>query len=54
MIQIEELPELHDPVMICAFEGWNDAGEAASRLVGHLTSLWDAEIVAAIEASLAA
>ena len=49
MIQIEELPELHDPVMICAFEGWNDAGEAASRLVGHLTSLWDAEIVAAID-----
>ena len=49
MIEIEDLPELHDPVMILAFEGWNDAGEAASRLVEHLTGLWEAETVAAID-----
>ncbi|MGO1166945.1 MAG: PAC2 family protein [Janibacter sp.] len=49
MIEIEDLPELHDPVMILAFEGWNDAGEAASRVVEHLTDLWEAETVAAID-----
>lgn len=49
VIEIEDLPELHDPVMICAFEGWNDAGEAASRAIEHLGMLWDAETVAAID-----
>ncbi len=49
MIEIEDLPELHDPVMILAFEGWNDAGEAATRVVEHLTTLWEAETVAAID-----
>ncbi|HIZ97225.1 MAG TPA: PAC2 family protein [Candidatus Janibacter merdipullorum] len=49
MIEIEDLPELHDPVMILAFEGWNDAGEAATRVIEHLTSTWDAETVAAID-----
>lgn len=49
MIEIEDLPELHDPMMILAFEGWNDAGEASSRVVEHLIELWDAETVAAID-----
>ena len=49
VIEIEDLPELHDPVMILAFEGWNDAGEAASRVIEHLTELWEAETVAAID-----
>lgn len=49
VIEIEDLPELHDPVMILAFEGWNDAGEAASRVIEHLIELWDAETVAAID-----
>lgn len=49
VIEIEDLPELHDPVMILAFEGWNDAGEAATRVVEHLTTLWEAETVAAID-----
>ena len=31
MIELEDVPELRDPVMIAAFEGWNDAGEAATR-----------------------
>nr|WP_221935772.1 PAC2 family protein [Janibacter cremeus] len=35
--------------MILAFEGWNDAGEAASRVIEHLIELWDAETVAAID-----
>ncbi|WP_338747695.1 PAC2 family protein [Janibacter alittae] len=49
MIEIEDVPELHDPVMILAFEGWNDAGEAATRVIEHLIELWGAETVAAID-----
>ena len=30
MIELDDLPELVDPVVVAAFEGWNDAGEAAS------------------------
>ncbi len=37
-----ELPRLVDPVMIAAFEGWNDAGEAASCALEHLELSWDA------------
>ncbi|CAM5694070.1 Proteasome assembly chaperone (PAC2) family protein OS=Streptomyces microflavus OX=1919 GN=Smic_13050 PE=4 SV=1 [Streptomyces microflavus] len=36
MIELESVPELIDPVMVAAFEGWNDAGDAASTAVGHL------------------
>ena len=49
MIELEDVGELHDPVMICAFEGWNDAGEAASALVEHLADVWGAEVVAALD-----
>lgn len=42
VIEYEGLPELVDPVLIAAFEGWNDAGEAASGAVQHLASVWDA------------
>jgi proteasome assembly chaperone (PAC2) family protein len=31
------------PVMVLAFEGWNDAGDAASAAIEHLELLWDAE-----------
>lgn len=44
-----DLPELDDPVMITAFEGWNDAGEAASTAVEHLELSWDATFLAAID-----
>ena len=30
MIEIEDAPDLVDPVVIAAFEGWNDAADAAS------------------------
>jgi predicted ATP-grasp superfamily ATP-dependent carboligase len=42
----ESLPELVDPVMLCAFEGWNDAGDAASGAVLHLEDVWSASQVA--------
>ncbi|MGL5863769.1 MAG: PAC2 family protein [Phycicoccus sp.] len=49
MIELEDLGELDDPVMIAAFEGWNDAGEAASSVLEHLAELWGAEVVAAMD-----
>lgn len=36
------LPQLHHPVAVAAFEGWNDAGDAASNAVAHLASTWNA------------
>ncbi|ABS03328.1 proteasome assembly chaperone (PAC2) family protein [Kineococcus radiotolerans] len=33
---------LRDPVVIAAFEGWNDAGEAASQALAHLHEVWGA------------
>ncbi|RSM58813.1 carboxylate--amine ligase [Amycolatopsis sp. WAC 01376] len=35
-------PDDPKPIMIVAFEGWNDAGDAASRAVEHLQLNWDA------------
>ena len=49
MIELEDVPELRDPVMIAAFEGWNDAGEAATAAVDHLIDIWDAEAIAALD-----
>jgi proteasome assembly chaperone (PAC2) family protein len=49
VIQIEEYPELRAPVLIAAFEGWNDAAEAATGVVDHLLKIWDATLVAAID-----
>ncbi|MCE0762179.1 PAC2 family protein [Pseudonocardia kujensis] len=44
-----DLPDLVDPVMITAFEGWNDAGEAASSALEHLELSWDAEPLGSID-----
>jgi proteasome assembly chaperone (PAC2) family protein len=49
VIEIEDIPLLDDPIMIAAFEGWNDAGEVASSTIAHLIEVWDAELVAAID-----
>ena len=49
MIEIEEVPHLNDPVMLAAFEGWNDAAEAATGVVDHLIDVWDAQVVAVVD-----
>ena len=49
MIALTDVPELRDPIMIAAFEGWNDAGEAATAAVEHLAEVWNGETVAAID-----
>ncbi len=37
-----EWPQLTAPVVVAAFEGWNDAGDAATGAVEHLELVWDA------------
>lgn len=37
------------PILIAAFEGWNDAGESASSLVAHLQNVWRAEQIAQLD-----
>lgn len=49
MIEIEEIRPLVNPVLISAFEGWNDAAGAATGVVDHLVEVWDAQLVAAID-----
>jgi predicted ATP-grasp superfamily ATP-dependent carboligase len=45
MIEFDDLPVLRKPVLIAAFEGWNDAAESASGAVTHLREVWDAEVL---------
>src|SRR5271169_6735017 len=40
---------LRAPAMVCAFEGWNDAGHAASSAVSFLASALDARCFARID-----
>jgi proteasome assembly chaperone (PAC2) family protein len=42
MISSESWPELRDPVLVAAFEGWNDAGDAATGAIEFLELAWDA------------
>ncbi|SSC25791.1 Protein of unknown function DUF774, partial [Klenkia terrae] len=44
-----DLPRLTDPVVVVAFEGWNDAGDAATGALEHLELIWDAEPLAALD-----
>jgi proteasome assembly chaperone (PAC2) family protein len=41
--------KLKTPALIAAFEGWNDAGEAASGAVNHLGIAWQASPIGAID-----
>jgi proteasome assembly chaperone (PAC2) family protein len=42
-------PTLTDPVVIAAFEGWNDAGDAATTAARYLVDRWDAELMADVD-----
>ncbi|MGH3605311.1 MAG: PAC2 family protein, partial [Pseudonocardiaceae bacterium] len=43
------LPQLTSPVLVAAFEGWNDAGDAASTAIEHLQLSWDATPLAELD-----
>jgi proteasome assembly chaperone (PAC2) family protein len=42
-------PELRDPVVVCAFAGWNDGGEAATTAARYVRDRWNATRFAAID-----
>ena len=44
-----EWPDLKDAVLIAAFEGWNDAGDAATGAVEHLELIWNATPLVSLE-----
>jgi proteasome assembly chaperone (PAC2) family protein len=45
----QDRPALQRPVMVAAFEGWNDAGDAASGALAWLRGRWRAKKMASIE-----
>ena len=47
-MEIFQIPALRSPVMIAAFGGWNDAGEAATGAISHLASIWPATTIAQV------
>jgi len=49
VIEIEQARELVDPVVIAAFEGWNDAADAASATVDHLMKVWSARVIGEVD-----
>jgi proteasome assembly chaperone (PAC2) family protein len=48
-ITYDARPVLRNPILIAAFEGWNDAAEAASSALEYLQETWDAPRLAAID-----
>ena len=49
MIEFDDVQDLVSPVVIAAFEGWNDAGSAASDALDHLHDVWHAQPVASLD-----
>ncbi len=49
MIEWEQTPKLRSPVLVTAFEGWNDAGEAATDSIDHMRQIWGAELLGELE-----
>jgi proteasome assembly chaperone (PAC2) family protein len=48
-LRIDELPTLRRPVLIAAFRGWNDGGQAATLAGGTLARVWEARRFAEID-----
>jgi proteasome assembly chaperone (PAC2) family protein len=42
-VRWEDRPRLRRPVLVAAFEGWNDAGNAASGAAEHVREAWHAK-----------
>jgi proteasome assembly chaperone (PAC2) family protein len=51
-LRIYERPTLERPILIGAFRGWNDGGQAATLAAGYLAKLWGAHKFADIDPEL--
>jgi proteasome assembly chaperone (PAC2) family protein len=49
VIELEETHDLVDPLVIAAFEGWNDAADAATGVIDHLMHVWHARVIGALD-----
>lgn len=48
-LHITERPQLRDPVLIAAFSGWNDAGEAATGALRFILRRWEVSTIAELD-----
>ena len=48
-LRIDQRPELRQPILIAAFSGWNDAGEAATSAIRFMLRRWRASTFAEID-----
>ncbi len=48
-LTLQRVPHLRNPVLVMAFEGWNDSGEAASTAAQLLISDWDGSRFASVD-----
>ena len=48
-IRLADVPPLQRPVMLLAFSGWNDAGEAASNGLARLLQHWGGRLIGEID-----
>lgn len=46
---VDLLKNLRRPIVVLAFEGWNDAADAATNVVNHLGTTYDTETVYEVE-----
>ena len=51
-LRVYERPTLERPVLIAAFRGWNDGGQAATLAAGYLARKWSAQKFADIDPEL--
>ena len=51
-LRLYERPTLERPILVGAFQGWNDGGQAATLATGYLARLWDAQKFADIDPEL--
>jgi proteasome assembly chaperone (PAC2) family protein len=49
VIELSGIPQLHRPVMVTAFEGWNDAADAATDAIETLELGWQAKPIGAVD-----
>jgi proteasome assembly chaperone (PAC2) family protein len=49
LIEFGGVAPLTDPIVVAAFEGWNDAAESASGAVAHLDEVWSARPLGEID-----
>jgi proteasome assembly chaperone (PAC2) family protein len=50
LLRWERQPNLRRPLVVVAFEGWNDAGDASSLALDHLAKAWGAQRFATVDA----